>query len=110
MGETTKDGQFSLLEVECLGACVNAPMVQINDNYYVSHFLGGYAIFSSLEPSGSQGELIVYPCSGVCRGCCSRYPPTLKKLEGHITFGSCMCVCVTFFVPTVTFNPLKLES
>ena len=32
----TKDGQFSLLEVECLGACVNAPMVQINDNYYVS--------------------------------------------------------------------------
>jgi len=33
-GETTKDGKFSLLEVECLGACVNAPMVQINDNYY----------------------------------------------------------------------------
>ena len=27
MGETTEDGQFSLLEVECLGACVNAPMV-----------------------------------------------------------------------------------
>ena len=35
-GETTKDGMFTLLEVECLGACVNAPMVQINDNYYVS--------------------------------------------------------------------------
>ena len=34
MGETTEDGQFSLLEVECLGACVNAPMVQINDDYY----------------------------------------------------------------------------
>ncbi|XP_032777682.2 NADH dehydrogenase [ubiquinone] flavoprotein 2, mitochondrial [Daphnia magna] len=33
-GETTSDGQFSLLEVECLGACVNAPMIQINDNYY----------------------------------------------------------------------------
>jgi len=33
-GETTKDGKFSLLEVECLGACVNAPMVQINDDYY----------------------------------------------------------------------------
>lgn len=27
---------FTLMEVECLGACVNAPMVQINDNYYVS--------------------------------------------------------------------------
>lgn len=34
VGETTKDGLFTLGEVECLGACVNAPMVQINDNYY----------------------------------------------------------------------------
>jgi len=33
-GETTSDGQFTLVEVECLGACVNAPMVQINDDYY----------------------------------------------------------------------------
>ncbi len=34
MNETTADGKFSLMEVECLGACVNAPMVQINDDYY----------------------------------------------------------------------------
>lgn len=34
MGETTKDGKFTVMEVECLGACVNAPMVQINDDYY----------------------------------------------------------------------------
>ncbi|MCC6597352.1 MAG: NADH-quinone oxidoreductase subunit NuoE [Alphaproteobacteria bacterium] len=34
LGETTKNGQFTLMEVECLGACVNAPMVQINDDYY----------------------------------------------------------------------------
>ena len=34
IGETTKDGKFTLKEVECLGACVNAPMVQINDDYY----------------------------------------------------------------------------
>ena len=32
--ETTADGVFKLLEVECMGACVNAPMVQINDEYY----------------------------------------------------------------------------
>jgi NADH-quinone oxidoreductase subunit E len=32
--EVSKDGKFSWLEVECLGACVNAPMVQINDDYY----------------------------------------------------------------------------
>lgn len=33
-GDTSADGQFTLVEVECLGACVNAPMVQINDDYY----------------------------------------------------------------------------
>ena len=34
LGETTKDGMFSLCEVECLGACANAPMIQINDDFY----------------------------------------------------------------------------
>ena len=33
-GETTPDGMFTLLEVECLGACANAPMIQLNDDYY----------------------------------------------------------------------------
>lgn len=32
--ETTSDGKFTLVEVECLGACVNAPVVQINDDFY----------------------------------------------------------------------------
>jgi len=34
VGETTADGAFSLVEVECLGACVNAPVVQVNDDFY----------------------------------------------------------------------------
>jgi NADH-quinone oxidoreductase subunit E len=34
LGETTEDKKFTLIEVECLGACVNAPMAQINDDYY----------------------------------------------------------------------------
>ena len=33
-GETTPDGMFSMLEVECLGGCVNAPIVQVNDDFY----------------------------------------------------------------------------
>jgi len=33
-GHTTEDGLFTLSEVECLGACANAPMVQINDDNY----------------------------------------------------------------------------
>ena len=32
--EVSADGLFSWLEVECLGACCNAPMVQINDDFY----------------------------------------------------------------------------
>ena len=34
LGETSKDKNFTIVEVECLGACANAPMVQINDDYY----------------------------------------------------------------------------
>src|ERR1700712_368396 len=33
-GHVTADGTFSWVEVECLGACCNAPMVQINQDYY----------------------------------------------------------------------------
>jgi NADH-quinone oxidoreductase E subunit len=34
VGETTPDGRFTLTEVECLGACVNAPIIQVNDDFY----------------------------------------------------------------------------
>ena len=33
-GQTSACGKFSLLEVECLGACVNAPILQVNDDFY----------------------------------------------------------------------------
>ena len=36
VGETSKDGIFTLVEVECAGACVNAPVLAINDDYYVT--------------------------------------------------------------------------
>ena len=34
LGDTSEDNKFTLVEVECLGACCNAPVVQINDDYY----------------------------------------------------------------------------
>jgi len=34
VGGTTPDGLFTLVEVECLGACVNAPILQVNDDFY----------------------------------------------------------------------------
>lgn len=35
-GETTKDGKFTVIEVECQGACSNAPMMVVGDDFYVS--------------------------------------------------------------------------
>tara|TARA_B110000116_G_scaffold272076_1_gene295092 strand:- start:1666 stop:2259 length:594 start_codon:yes stop_codon:yes gene_type:complete len=34
LGETSQDNEFTVVEVECLGACCNAPMIQINDDYF----------------------------------------------------------------------------
>ncbi len=53
-GQTTPDGLFTLSEVECLGACANAPMVQINDdNYEDLTFETTTAILESL----ARGEM-----------------------------------------------------
>ena len=34
IGGKTEDGLFSMIEVECLGACVNSPVLQVNDDFY----------------------------------------------------------------------------
>jgi NADH dehydrogenase (ubiquinone) flavoprotein 2 len=57
IGETTADGKFTLVEVECLGACVNAPMVQINDDYYED--LSPAKIEEIIERLG-RGEKVPY--------------------------------------------------
>jgi NADH-quinone oxidoreductase E subunit len=33
-GETSADGEFTMTEVECVGGCVNAPIIQVNDDFY----------------------------------------------------------------------------
>lgn len=35
-GETSADGQFTLLDVQCLGVCGEAPIIQINNDYYTA--------------------------------------------------------------------------
>lgn len=71
IGETTEDGMFTLKEVECLGACVNAPVIQINDDMYedlspksVTKILDDLA--SGRKPTiGSQtGRQGSCPCTG----------------------------------------------
>jgi NADH-quinone oxidoreductase E subunit len=53
IGETTADGQFTLKEVECLGACVNAPIIQVNDDFYED--LDGPATATLIDALG-RGE------------------------------------------------------
>ena len=49
-GEASECGRFSLLEVECLGACVNAPILQVNDDFYEDlDYATTAALLDSLE-------------------------------------------------------------
>ena len=65
-GHTTPDKMFTLAECECLGACVNAPLVQINDDYYVRKSVAtfyaptmGWALSdSAIRPSVCPMELL----------------------------------------------------
>ena len=79
LNETTPDGQFTLVEVECLGACVNAPMVQINDDYYedltpeiMEQVLDKLARGEQIEIGSQQGRKGSMAMAG---------PTTLKDLQ-----------------------------
>jgi NADH-quinone oxidoreductase subunit E len=71
-GETSPDGLFTLTEVECLGGCVNAPILQINDDYYedlngerTESLLAGLKAGGALPPPGSSiGRLCSAPEGG----------------------------------------------
>lgn len=63
VGETTKDGLFTLSDVECLGACANAPMMQINDDFYEDlEPESTVAILQSLK-RGERPRIGPQPCS-----------------------------------------------
>lgn len=53
-GQTTKDGKFTVVEVECQGACSNAPMMVIGDDFYVCDSLKSRHA-SNLPPGGPFG-------------------------------------------------------
>jgi NADH-quinone oxidoreductase subunit E len=79
-GGTTADGLFTLAEVECLGACANAPMVQINDdNYEDLTFDSMTAILDSLArgETPKPGPQIDRQTSAPAGG-----PTTLREMMG----------------------------
>jgi NADH-quinone oxidoreductase subunit E len=77
-GHTTADGLFTLTEVECLGACTNAPMVQINDDNYedlteasMKAILDALAMGQAPKPGPQVARQTSCPEGG---------PTTLKKM------------------------------
>jgi NADH-quinone oxidoreductase subunit E len=77
-GHITEDGLFTLTEVECLGACANAPMVQINDDNYedlteqsMAAILEALARGDTPTPGSQIGRQTSCPVTG---------PTTLKKM------------------------------
>ncbi len=77
-GRTTPDGLFTLTEVECLGACANAPMVQINDdNYEDLTFDSMSAILEALANGESPKA---GPQNGRQTSCPEGGPTTLKHM------------------------------
>ena len=77
-GHTTEDGLFTLTEVECLGACANAPMVQINDDNYedlteesMTAILDALAAGKAPKPGPRVDRQTSCPIGG---------PTTLKKM------------------------------
>ena len=77
-GHTTDDGLFTLTEVECLGACANAPMVQINDDNYedlteasMTAILDALAAGKTPKPGPQIDRQTSCPVTG---------PTTLKKM------------------------------
>jgi NADH-quinone oxidoreductase subunit E len=53
-GSVSDDGLFSWVEVECLGACVNAPMVQINADYYEDLNIDSFALILDRLRAGQE--------------------------------------------------------
>ncbi|WP_375393309.1 complex I 24 kDa subunit family protein [uncultured Sphingomonas sp.] len=77
-GRTTADGLFTLTEVECLGACANAPMVQINDDNYedldydrTTAVLEALTRGERLQPGSTTGRRDSCPAGG---------PTTLREM------------------------------
>ena len=63
-GENSEDGLFTMTEVECLGACVNAPILQINDDFYEDV---DAAITEDLLGRIKRGEALPQPGSMIGR-------------------------------------------
>ena len=79
-GETSEDGMFTMTEVECLGACVNAPILQVNDDFYedmdadtTARLIEALRAGTPPAPGSMAGRQTSAPAGG---------PTTLTEIEG----------------------------
>jgi NADH-quinone oxidoreductase subunit E len=82
-GHTTPDGLFTLTEVECLGACANAPIVQINDDNYEDLTYDSMSAILETLAEGKQPK--IGPQIDRQTSCPEGGPTTLKEMvsENH---------------------------
>lgn len=86
-GHTTPDGLFTLTEVECLGACANAPMVQINDDNYED--LDFDRMSAVLEALANGGTIAAGSQTGRRVSCPEGGPTTLTEMvDANIDYRS----------------------
>ena len=71
--EISSDGKISWMEVECLGACVNAPMIQINDDYFED--LNPQKLEKIIDQINNNQK----PVPGSYRGRLSTEPENIRK-------------------------------
>ena len=71
--KVSKDGKSSWMEVECLGACVNAPMIQINDDYFED--LDSQKLEKIIDQINNNQK----PVPGSYRGRLSTEPENIRK-------------------------------
>lgn len=80
-GHTTPDGLFTLTETECLGACANAPMVQINDDNYED--LSYDSMTSILDELAAGRQPKVGSQTGRQTSCPEGGPATLVEMQAE---------------------------
>lgn len=89
-GETTEDGLFTLSEAECLGACVNAPMVQIGLDYYedltvetIEGIIDALKAGETPMPGSQIGRKSSEPIGGLTSLAGGGLDPTTPQSGGH---------------------------
>ena len=111
-GHTTEDGLFTLTEVECLGACANAPMVQINDDNYedlteesMGAILDALAAGEDAEAGPQVDRQTSCPKAARPR---SRKWPSATTITGGMVIGIILAVVVGIILFGVVFKLLKI--